>query len=238
MKHTYIILISIMFLLLLIDTEIVVAVDVSSSINTYELYPNEDVNFSLIIGNYPISKSIIIQIETDLVDPDFLVKCSGNVSIYKQAIKIYNLTDSKIYIKISGKSPTGKDVRYININEYGFYTISFDEGPYRYYEIKIFNINGDVLDKKMTTFKLKFKELERFNDLLDDVKDPNVKEFAKDLLKCGLYDYAIRLLEIYPKDEQSYLLTVAAGIGCFVIGIMVGYIKWSKIKIDNKKPPR
>jgi len=205
------------------------AIQVTSSITSNEVYPNEDVSFSLDISKYPLA-DIRIYIETDLVNPHFSVKGSGEVVIDKQSVEIFNLTDPEFYVEVSGKTPVGKESKYISVFEGGFYATKFDEGPYKYYEVKLLDKDGNVLDRKISTFRLKFKELEHFNSLLGKIKDPEAKHFANDLLESGQYDKAIRFLEIISANQtQSPVLLLISGLGGLLMGLLVG------LKIGRKE---
>ncbi len=189
--------------------------------------PNTEVNFTIVIYGYPTPYNGTINVETDLVSPSFIPKGEGNVKINAQSISIRNITSPELQIQISGKTPIGKEIRYVKVFDKDLQVTKFNEGPYQYYTVTMRDAEGNIIDKKIEVFRLKFKELSDYDNLYNTIKNENIKEIAEKLMNSYQADTAIELLKAYKEsqNQSGYTqLVILPTMIAFIVGIGVGVI--------------
>jgi len=236
--HRYLMLFVGLCIMIAFFSNPVLSLEITSTTEKIVQFPNQEINFTITIEDYPIPFSGKIYVETDLLDPHFSVKGSGDVKVDGQAVTITNTTDYTFQIEISGKTPIGKEIEYIKVFNSGFYATKFDEGPYRYYEVKLIDKEGNVLDRKFATFTLKFRELQEFDDLIGQINDEEAKQFAKTLMKYGQYEESKKFLELYIEKTKTFrntqLFTLPNIIG-IIVGFIIGFLTSTYVISKRKK---
>lgn len=213
----------------------------TSSEYSDKLPSGQSTNVSLNISDYPDGDFQII-IETDLINSNFKLSGEADISVKKNRVNITDINDKEISVTISGNAPFGKEMR--SCEGVGN-LVEFDEGPYRYYEVKLIDKDGNVLDRKIATFELTFEELKYYNRLFERLKNPEAKKFSNNLLESGQYDRAVKFLEIANSMEENggYVKSYSGGLILLVVGLAVGApAGWKlgerKRKEKREKPPR
>jgi hypothetical protein len=207
---------------------------------------DQKINFTIMISNYPHNEGYNLSISTSLLntgnDPSFnlfsLNEPNKNVNLYKREIIIPVPSQNKFTVQVTGEVPS-----VVARGEMTGLT-KYSPGPYSYYDIKLLDQNGNVIDRgEIETYTVNIKEIEDFDKKLQTVTAPEFEDI-KDLLKdlhdnVGAVSESDALTDALivaqnqlnrSSEEENHIViwhyTIFDIVGVFVIGLgclLLGY---------------
>jgi hypothetical protein len=197
-----------------------------------EVKEGEIVDITLVITGIPPAADYI-SIDSDLekngTDPIYEFE-DLNVTSYSNDFQLpLNETTSSLTVHVKGRTPVIKEVKQLD----GVTLVKFDpkRTGYAYYRIKFTDENSNPLKESDTrTFSINVPEITSFEEKLNTIEDPFLRNYLRGLYEKGLNAEANELADYLNSADEGRTVPllwviigfVAVGVVGFVIGIRKG----------------